>query len=236
MVDPIGGLLPPIPTTSPPEPVAQAGAPAIAASSNTVLAVWAEGLVGEGGFESVPHLEAALIAPPRVTRLDLGEGASGYTRPDVASDGEDFLIVWRAHSAERAPTPYGVRGRRFGPGPGPLDASAGFPIAEGARVLREPRVAFGADEYLVVWMEASAETDDVPPYALRAARISPAGTVASGPTTLATDLSSSEIAVASNGDHFLVVYSRAEQADVVALSGLLLDARRARSPPSVTHP
>lgn len=83
--------------------------------------------------------------------------------PAMASDGTDFLIVWRSGSA--------ALGLRVDSNGVAKDSSPFTISPAGANVGSYPKVAFGGGSYFVVWTDPSSLTT------IRGARVSPAGAV-----------------------------------------------------------
>jgi large repetitive protein len=113
---------------------------------------------------------------PSVSRLDAGEfivdtsithgsAPDGQDHSAVASDGENFLVVWEDYRGEHN----GVYGARVTP-QGTLLDPAGVFIAEARFDQGAPAVAFGGGRFLVVWSE---DDDD----RIYGARVTPQGVV-----------------------------------------------------------
>jgi len=154
-VSELQGLLPPFDQTP-----LQTSAASVASSATTTVAAWRES--ASGPDDAV--VELALLAPGGVERTQLANGGGGFTRPAIASDGSDYLVVWQAASNS-------IRGARFRPGTGPLDGPDGFLIAQ-AQLPLAPRVAFGNGRYLVAFFVVGASFSQ-----LRTFEVSPAGAV-----------------------------------------------------------
>jgi hypothetical protein len=134
---------------------------------------------------------ATLIDP---SPIPVSEGGSA---PDVAFDGENFLVVWQA-----AGTPgSGVRARRIGPDGHVLDA---VDIVVSPDAAYEPKLSFDGENFLVVW-EALGD-------GIHRAVVSPDGTVI-GPARQLVPGSLTTADVAFNGIHHLVVWRHADVDD-----------------------
>jgi hypothetical protein len=114
--------------------------------------------------------------------------------PDVAFDGENFLVVW--HTSEAAGS--NVRARRVGPDGHVLDA---VDIVVSPNVAYETKVSFDGENFLVVWQG---------PGGLHRALVSPDGTVVDPSRPLVSDLFGSSIDIAFNGSHHLLVWAHGD--------------------------
>ena len=117
--------------------------------------------------------------------------------PDLASDGHDFLAVWRASA--------GIVGARVSQDGRILDPEP-IRLSSGSDGSEHPALAFDGTNYLVVWSSTSG---------IRATRVSPEGGVVGPADVLVTPGGSSEIDVAFNGTHHLLVWTAGDPADVV---------------------
>ncbi|MBM3140402.1 MAG: hypothetical protein FJZ92_09405 [Chloroflexi bacterium] len=205
----IDGLLPPPGDQS----IVTASAASVASNGTTTVATWTERV----NQQNEGSLEVGVLSSSGVERVTLAPIVGGFVRPAIASDGADYLVVWQSTLlGGEGGGMNTIVGARFRPGTGPLDG-APFLIARGDLRQGAPRLAFGAGRYLVAWtVPAGGGVND-----LQIAEVSPAGTPAAV-ETVATGLSSEEIALAFSGDAFLVTLLRAADAGAASLQGLLI--------------
>lgn len=188
-----------------PDPPVVSSAAGVASSASNTVATWTEGQDGA----STAVVEVALLSGTSVQRTTLATDGVGFVRPAIASDGDDFLVVWVGDTGS-------IQGARFSPSAGPLDGPAGFVIAPGDPAAGAPRVAFGDGGYLVAW---TVPGDDG--LSLQATRVTTSGS-AGDVETLATGVSSPGIAVAAAGDTFLIPFLQSGPAEVSSLQAVLL--------------
>ena len=98
--------------------------------------------------------------------------SSAAERPKVASDGQNFLVVWTGGTTT---TQNDVVGQLIGANGDKIGAN--FIIAGGPGWQRAPGVAFGASKYLVVWTNSATINDTERD--IFGALVSPTGTVSS---------------------------------------------------------
>ena len=172
-----------------------------AGGANGYLAVWTD--YRNGNYETPVH--ARLLDPGGEP---LGPSSFALTvdashQPDVASDGEGYLAVWRTQSGE-------VRGTRVSAAGAVLDDPSVF-VANGG----VPTVASNGSDYYLTWLGSG----------LYGARVVADGSVAVGAGELLSLPVSEQAAIASNGAHYLVVWNeqgvKAKRVDGV---GTVLDA------------
>jgi MYXO-CTERM domain-containing protein len=170
-----------------------------AGGASGYLAVWRD--YRNGNYETPVH--ARLLDPGG---QPLGPSSFALTadashQPDVASDGEGYLAVWRTELAE-------VRGTRVSASGAVLDNPSVF-VANGG----VPTVASNGSDYYVTWLDSG----------LYGARVLADGSV--GARELLSLPVSGQPAIAWNGAHYLVVWSeqgvKAKRVDGV---GTVLDA------------
>ena len=89
--------------------------------------------------------------------------------PEVAFDGQDFLVAWQDFRGGKC---YDIYAARVSPGGKVLDKD-GFTVAAAPYNQGRPDVAFAGGRYLIVWMDAR----HYPVYGIFAARVTPAGEV-----------------------------------------------------------
>lgn len=197
----IDGLLPPVDD----QPLVSSAA-SVASSGTTTVATWTEGQDGA----SAAVVEVAVLAPSGVERVTLASTGVGFVRPAIASDGSDYLVVWVGQLNA-------VQGARFQPGSTPPDGPAGFPIEPSDAAKGNPRLAFGDGTYLVAWTVPAAGGS----YDLQIVEVSPPATIGAV-ETVATGLSSADVAIAFSGDAFLITFQRAANAGTTSLEGVLI--------------
>ncbi|OJT22395.1 hypothetical protein BO221_21655 [Archangium sp. Cb G35] len=178
--------------------------PAAAFGGGNYLVAWQDFRDDEG-----PHIRVTRVRPDGTVldknglRLPSAPGAAG---PVVASDGRDFLVVWREPGEAEGETL--IRAARVG-GSGTLrDATA---LELGTSTGLEPRlaVAFGGGRYLAVWPGSEPGSPPFSPQHIRGARVARDGTVLDPGGFLLSPFGPGEQttpAVAFVGGRFLVVY------------------------------
>ena len=180
--------------------------PAVAFDGTNYLVAWED---DRGGSPSIGETRNDIYAA-RVSRagtfldgtgIQIAAQASLQTRPAVAFDGVNFLIVW---SDYRRPYQSDIYGARVTPAGVVLDPG-GFPISEAPGYQFVPKLAFDGTNYLVVWDDAGSDLDgDV-----YAARVAPSGVVldpAGIPVATGSGAQGSS-AVAFGGGNFFVAWS-----------------------------
>jgi hypothetical protein len=199
------------PVPGSPEPTG--GNPAIAFGGSVHLTVW---ISGNGGIRAARVDRAGTV----VDRPGLLVTSSIPQNLDVASDGQNFLVVWETFD--------GIFGRRVSQ-QGVLLDPAPIPLSSGSQRERGPAVAFDGTNYLVIWtgnIEGSATFGDI-----YGTRVSPAGVVLD-PDELAISTAVPEQVsadLAFNGTNYLVAwesYDGVEQhivATLVTTAGTALD-------------
>jgi hypothetical protein len=205
--------------------------PAVAWGDGSFLAVWQEFRELEG-----PTLVAARIR--RDGRVLDRRGielpsAPGASRPAVAFDGREFLVVWQ----EPHPGGEDIRGARVSASGRLLDRDS-IPIST-ARVRQlSPSVAGGDGRFFVAWEDTrDGELDDLR-FTLFGARVGGDGRVldASGIRLAPPDRYGTEPDVVHMGDRFLVAWSSGGgiEGTRVAYDGTVMDpAGLALSPPTI---
>ena len=150
----------------------------------------------------------------------ISTAANAQDLPDVASDGQDFLVAWQDERVTGFREIYAARVSADG---AVLDPD-GIPVSTGGCCRFTPAIAFGGGNYLVVWVHPSAFTD------IRGSRVTPGGTVLD-PSGIPISVGGRwhwEPAVASNGtDSFVVWWDQRSANDVygtrVTADGTVLD-------------
>ena len=137
--------------------------PAVAFNGTSFLVVWTDDSSG------VPQVYGARIGPDGAL-LDpeaIPIAAEGNSRqyPAVASDGQDFLVVWTLNSTDAD-----IYAARIAANGTVLDPE-GIPIRTGPVDQSRPAIAFDGTYYLVVWQDDRNTSD------IYGARVSPSGAV-----------------------------------------------------------
>jgi hypothetical protein len=177
------------------------GAPAVAFDGTNYLAVWEDGRRG-----GAPGICGARVTPSGVvldsTAIPISTPESLQWQPAVASDGQNFLVVWAGWRGGEEPDVFGAR---VTPAGEVLD-TAGFIISSTPEEQMEPAIAFDGQNYLVVWQdERGGEGNDD----IYGARVTPAGVVLdSTGMAISPHAASGEYqpAVAFDGRDFLVTW------------------------------
>ncbi|UCG43968.1 MAG: hypothetical protein JSU73_04985 [candidate division WOR-3 bacterium] len=151
----------------------------------------------------------------------VSSAAVSQRRPETAFDGTNFLAVWD----ENCDVGRDIRGVRLTPEGVVLD-SLGIRVSLGGGTQSAPAVAYGRNDYLVVWEQGRNRNRDV-----RAARVTPAGVVLDSVSILISGRTMEQFApaVASDGNDYLVAWQdwRSGGYDIycarVSRSGVLLD-------------
>jgi hypothetical protein len=135
--------------------------------------------------------------------------ADNQSYPDVASDGDRFLIVWTNHYADSA-FHSRIRGRLYDREGSPLDSA--FSVSPPFSCPGRPQVAYGDGYYLVCWSTEREDDLDATRGSVYAARVSAAGVVLdTAPVlvdSLTNEVSGRDPDVAFGGGLFLVVWER----------------------------
>jgi hypothetical protein len=120
--------------------------PAIGSNGDNFLVVWEDGMSGTS------EIRGSLVDPwymvMNKTSTPISRGAGDRGNPAIASDGEDYMVVW---ADERAGTP-AVYGARVSP-TGKVTDRDGIPISLNAISAKAPDIAFDGTNYMVVWQE-----------------------------------------------------------------------------------
>ncbi len=173
--------------------------PSVASNGTDYLVVWSE-WTGSNG----PHIQAARVSAAGVVLDGLGLAVSVVERhkrkPTVASDGQDYLVVWQEL---RSDPDWGIHANRVTAAGDVLDGG-GFQVAAATGSQTEPRVASNGEGYLVTWTDSRAGNADV-----YATRVTATGTVLDGDGFGVSAGSSDEgtPSVASNGTDYLVAWT-----------------------------
>jgi len=177
--------------------------PAVARGTRDFLVVWEEGRNRDRDVRGARvKADGAVMDPTGI----LISGASWeQCAPEVASDGDDFLVVWQ----DWRNSDYDIYCARVSHS-GTLLDTTGIAACTADGWQATPAVACNGTDYLVLWQ--SRATGD---YDLYGARISPQGVVLDpeGFVISAAPGVQQQPAVASDGADFLVVWSDARNVD-----------------------
>jgi hypothetical protein len=169
-------------------------APAVAFGASTYLVVWQDGKAAR-----VDRSGTVLDASP----IHLGLSAS---QPDVAFDGENFLVVSNPYGPGG-----GIQGVRVSPNGDVLDASP--IVVSDQEPVSPPKVVFDGTDHLVVWGSQEG---------VNRAVVSPAGIVVEPAALLVASPGATWLDVAFNGSRHLVTWSHLTDVGP-AVYGLLVD-------------
>jgi hypothetical protein len=126
---------------------ADQSSPAVAAAGDRFLVAWrdeADDITGD-------NIKAALIANQQVIRqISICTETNSQRAPAVASNGKDFLVVWRDARSDADDEVYGMHVSADGIVSGPAN---GFPITTAIDDQQAPAVASNGTNYLVVWRD-----------------------------------------------------------------------------------
>lgn len=179
-------------------------APAVASNGTDYLVTWMDyrdinwNIYGARVLGSGPS--SAAVLDPGSLAIPISTHADTQNMPSVASDGTDYLVVWRQTASERADV-YGARVASDGE---VLDTS-GFAIATHLVEHYTPRVGSNGSGYLVVWAENNATTI----WDIYGARVTSGGVVldTSGIAIANYAYAQFDPAVTSNGADYFVVWA-----------------------------
>jgi phosphoribosylformylglycinamidine (FGAM) synthase PurS component len=174
--------------------------PAVAFGGANWLVAW-----DDGRADLRSNIYGARVTPQGAvlepTGLLVDQAAHGKYFPALASDGEDFLVVWQDDRNSSLGDIYGARVTSQG---AVLDPS-GFVISKAANIQRYPVVGFNGTSFLVAWEDFRNDTN----YLIYCARVTPEGTVldTSGFFVARAGLVwQRSPAIASDGENCLVVW------------------------------
>jgi hypothetical protein len=163
----------------------------VAAGDSVHLAAW----VDVNGTVKVARVSAAgtLLDPLGISLRSHGEAY--VTNPDVAFDGTNFLVAWRAEGS--------ILAKRVSPEGEVLDES-NIVVSTAAS---NPKISFDGDNYLLVWIDQKA---GAPSYDIFGRRVSPDGEVvdASDLTISADPSDQFSFSLAFNGSQHLLAWTR----------------------------
>ncbi|UCG44376.1 MAG: hypothetical protein JSU73_07175 [candidate division WOR-3 bacterium] len=122
--------------------------------------------------------------------------ANSQSWPSVASDGSEFLVVWREDNRGSGD----IHGARV-MADGTVRDPAGFAISSSPSSQYQPVVAFGDSSYLVAWTQSVNRS-----YEIRGVMVSPDGTVGSPIEITSIQRTQQEPAIGFDGTNFLVAW------------------------------
>jgi hypothetical protein len=164
------------------------------------LVVWREGFLNEA--ETGSEIWCARVSADGkaldAAGVRLTKGPGLKDRPEVASDGKGWLVVWEDLSNGKD---FDVRAARVSGEGKPLDAESVL-VAGGEHNQCRPDVAFSSGNYFVVWQALSgANGQRWPGYCVQGVRVSPEGKVVDKPADIGANASQCNLPVvaASNG-------------------------------------
>jgi hypothetical protein len=179
-------------------------APAVASNGTNYLVTWMDyrdvnwNIYGARVLGSGSTAQAVL--DPGSFAIPISTHADTQNWPSVASDGTNYLVVWRQAASERAD----VYGARVG-GDGVVQDTSGIAIATNLVEHYTPRVASNGAGYLVVWAENNATTI----WDIYGARVTSGGVVqdTSGIAIANYLYAQFDPAVTSNGSDYFVAWT-----------------------------
>ena len=170
--------------------------PVVASDGTGFLAVWADERVGYEIYGAVIGANGS-ITP--INGFNISNQKPRQDRPEVASDGTGYLVVWEDYRNNNVRDIYGARVDKTGK---VLDP-AGIAISTATDKQDKPSVVFDGANYLVAWTDWRGGAADV-----YAARVSPTGKVLDPtgfPVSTAKDTQSLP-RMAGDGTNTLVVW------------------------------
>jgi hypothetical protein len=201
--------------------------PSLASDGSMFLAVWHEYDTTAGPINIHDNIVGTRISGTTV--LDpagrfISQAANAQTAPDVASDGNGYLVTWADRRSSEQPDIYGARVDSAGT---VLDPS-GLAIGAATGTQDGPAVTFGGTRYLVAWGDDRSSGFDI-----RASRVTPAGAVVD-PTPLTISNGTGDQtapALGFNGTDFVAAWQDGRSGD-----GLDIYGTRVRQDGTVREP
>src|SRR4051794_16983830 len=145
--------------------------PRVASDGTDFLVVWTEQVSeDEDIFGARVSPGGSVLDRPAIA---ISTDSNIQLAPDVASDGNDFLVVWQGGSPDD-PGHRHIRGARVSRAGVVLD-SAGTAVSTATGSQSTPAVAFDGTRYLVVWQDGRSGSPGI-----YGARVTKAGTVLDG--------------------------------------------------------
>ena len=181
------------------------GEPAVASDGSTSFVVWSDGRGSRDEYDIYGARVNRAGAVVDTTGVAISRTARYQTRPAIAFDGTNHLVVWQDGRNDGIDV-YGTRLTQAGI----VLEPAGIAMATAAADQWFPAVAFDQANFLVVWQDARSgpcEND------ICGARVSPVGAVIDpGAFTVAwTDSNQTSPCVAFDGDNYLVAWEDSYQ-------------------------
>ena len=193
--------------------------PRVAFDGENSLVVWFS-------YGSVEDIHGTRVTPAGVV-LDpagfvISQAASNQWVPALAFDGENSLVVW---TDERNSALGDIYGTRVTP-TGVVIDSSGIGISAATNSQSYPALAFGGENFFVVWQDSRSGSSDI-----YGTRVTPAGVVldTAGVAISTATGDQSYPAIAFDGENFFVVWqdSRSGSSDIygarVTPTGVVLD-------------
>jgi hypothetical protein len=170
----------------------------LASRGEEALLVWR----ANGGVSG--PLGAVWIDPERASSLALEIESELWRSPQVATDGQDYLVTGLA-PAEAGALGVELRASRLAPGATSLDDPRGTKVAAGSLIYSHRIVALGPGRYVVVYLDFEAEDRQ----RLLLASVTTVGGVSGGEPVVLAEGALRSFAVAANRSTLLVVSSQA---------------------------
>ncbi|KPJ60589.1 MAG: hypothetical protein AMJ46_06250 [Latescibacteria bacterium DG_63] len=182
--------------------------PAVAFDGGNYLVVWQDDLTGSSEIRGTRLSPEGEVLDPCGIEITAAPGSQ--TTPVVAFDGTNYLVVWQ-DTRNGNPDIYGARVSIDGL---VLDTD-GIPISISDQSQTEPAMAFGGENYLVVWTDSRLDPSGYG-NEIFFARVSPEGAVLDPDGVLVNveRCSKRSPAVAYGGENYLVVWNDCRQAGI----------------------
>ncbi|HEX8698372.1 MAG TPA: Ig-like domain-containing protein, partial [Myxococcaceae bacterium] len=186
--------------------------PSVASNGANYLVVWHD---DRGGTPDIYGARLSLTGEMLDPQgLLLSNAAGSQVSPDVASNGTDYLVVWRD---VRTGASQGLSGARVTSAGQVLSIPTPIGGALGSTVRNTPAVASDGTDYFVSWSEVTSTSSD-----LYGASVTAAGGVGSRVTVCNAPQGQTVPALAFNGTHYLVAWRDARSATSVDIYGNLV--------------
>lgn len=204
-----------IPISTGPAPLVDNASIAASASANDFLVVWPQQENSSATFYGARVDSNGDVIDASAVAFSTPDTTSRWAaQPTIAFDGSNFLVMWH-----KAGSPYGLYGTRVNPSNlARLDTPPLLFTSYGNNVERTPKVASGANGYLVVWEDSRDRQEISDIYGVRVALD---GTVLD-PTAIAIGTGPSSqfgAVVAFDGSNFLVVWTDDTRSSVTDIRG-----------------
>ncbi|HZI09232.1 MAG TPA: hypothetical protein VE153_02510, partial [Myxococcus sp.] len=139
-------------------PVGSTSGPAVASTGSSFLVVWD----GGGDIHGATVSATGTVSP----RFPVTSAAGSQVGPDVAGSGSGAFVVWTDSSAQA------INGTRVSPEGARLDATD-LVLAPPGTTFLWPQAGYDGRDYMVIWRDTRTPAR----YQVRAARVTPQGTV-----------------------------------------------------------